>query len=169
MQKMAVQLTSLLLAQCFFLAPASHAQTAPAAHLIITNAKVWTVDKTRPTAEAVAVVGDRIIAVGSNAEIEAWRGPNTRAINAGGKLLLPGFNDAHVHFVSGGMQLENVQLTDATSKEEFARRIGDRAKKTPKGEWILGGDWDETKWNPPTIPTKDLIDPLTLDTPVFVS
>jgi len=169
MQKIAVQLTSLLLAQCFFLAPASHAQTAPAAHLIITNAKVWTVDKTRPTAEAVAVVGDRIIAVGSNAEIEAWRGPNTRAINAGGKLLLPGFNDAHVHFVSGGMQLENVQLTDATSKEEFARRIGDRAKKTPKGEWILGGDWDETKWNPPTIPTKDLIDPLTLDTPVFVS
>jgi hypothetical protein len=84
-----------------------------------------------------------------------------------GKLVLPGFNDAHVHFVSGGMQLDSVQLTDATSKEEFARRIGERAKKPPRGEWIPGGDWDETKWNPPTIPTKELIDGLTPDAPVF--
>jgi len=169
MQKIATQVTLMLFARALLLLPASHAQADPAADLIITNAKVWTVDKSRPTAEAVVVIGDRIVAVGSTTEIEAWRGPKTRAINAGGSLLLPGFNDAHVHFVSAGMQLENVQLTDATSKEEFARRIGERAKKTPKGEWIVGGDWDETKWDPPAIPTKDLIDPLTPDTPVFVS
>jgi len=149
--------------------PLNLAQSTPAADLVITNAKVWTADPTHPTAEAVAVLGDRIVAVGSNSEIGAWRGPHTKVIQAEGKLLLPGFNDAHVHFLAGGMQLDSVQLTDATSKAEFARRIGERARKTPKGEWILGGDWDETKWNPQEIPTKELIDSLTPDTPVFVS
>ena len=146
----------------------SRAQSKPAADLIIANAKIWTVDKTMPQAQAVAVLGDRIVAVGSNAEVDAWRGSRTQVVDVGGRLLLPGFNDAHVHFVSGGMQLTNVQLNDATTPEEFARRIAARAKITRKGEWILGGNWDETKWNPPDIPTKELIDALTPDTPVFV-
>ncbi len=141
----------------------------PAADLIIRNANIRTIDTDLPTAQAVAVLGERIAAVGSNAVVEAWRGSRTEVIDAGGKLLLPGFNDAHVHFVDGGMQLERIQLTDATSAEEFARRIGERAKKTPKGEWILGGDWDETKWNPPQLPTKELIDRVAPETPVFVS
>lgn len=149
--------------------PGASAQDKPAADLLIRNAHVWTVDHHRPTAQAAAVLGNRIVAVGANSEVDAWRGPHTQVIDAGGRLLLPGFNDAHVHFVSGGMQLDSVQLTDATSTEEFARRIGERAKETPKREWILGGDWDETKWNPPVIPTKELIDALTPDTPVFVS
>jgi predicted amidohydrolase YtcJ len=117
----------------------------------------------------VAVLRERIVAVGRDADIARWRGPQTRVLDAGGRLLLPGFNDAHVHFVSGGAQLDNVQLNDATSAEEFARRIGERAKVTPNGTWILGGDWDETKWTPAQFPTKELIDPLTHDTPVFVS
>ncbi len=141
----------------------------PAADLIVTNAKIWTVDAALPTAQAVAVLGDRIVAVGSNADVDAWRGAQTRVVDAGGKLLLPGFNDAHVHFVSGGTQLDAVQLTDATSAAEFGRRIGERAKSTPKGEWILGGDWDDTKWTPVALPTKEIIDPVTGDTPVFVS
>src|SRR5215470_13519645 len=85
----------------------------PAADLIIVNAKVWTVDQAQPTAQAVAVLGDRIVAVGSNTKVEAWRGRTTRVVDAGGRLLLPGFNDAHVHFVSGGLQLDAVQLNDA--------------------------------------------------------
>jgi predicted amidohydrolase YtcJ len=145
------------------------AQPKPTADLIITNAEVWTVDPAHPTAQAVAVLGDRIVAVGSNTDIEVWRSGNTRVIDGGGKLLLPGFNDAHVHFVSGGAQLDAVQLNDATSSEEFVRRIGERAKKTPKGQWVLGGDWDETKWTPAKLPTKEMIDPVTGDTPVFVS
>jgi len=145
------------------------AQSKPAADLLITSANVWTVDPSHPKAEAVAVLGDRIVAVGSNAEVDSWRGPRTHVIDAGGKLLLPGFNDAHVHFVSGGLQLDSIQLNDATSKEEFAHRIAERAKNAPNGEWILGGDWDETKWTPPIYPTKELIDPLTRNTPVFVS
>ncbi len=140
----------------------------PAADLIITDAKIWTVDPTLPTAQAVAVLGERIVAVGSASEVAAWRGAQTHVIDAGGKLLLPGFNDAHVHFVSGGTQLDAVELTDAPSASEFSRRIGERAKSTPKGEWILGGDWDDTKWTPIALPTKEMIDPVTGDTPVFV-
>lgn len=141
----------------------------PAVDSIVTDAKIWTVDAARPTAEAVAVLGDRIVAVGSESEIAAWRGPKTTVIDAHGKRLLPGFNDAHVHFVSGGMQLDSVQLNDATSAAEVKRRVGERAAQTPKGEWITGGDWDETKWNPPRLPTRELIDPVTGDRPVFLS
>ena len=144
-------------------------QSKPAADLIIDNAKVWTVDHTNPTAQAVAVLGDRIIAVGSSADVAALRGPATRLIDAGGKLLLPGFNDAHVHFVSGGRSLDEVQLNDAKSLEEFKRRIEERVRITPKGEWVEGGDWDETKWTPAKLPTKDVIDSFTPDTPVLLS
>jgi predicted amidohydrolase YtcJ len=145
------------------------AQTRPAADLIIRHAKIWTVDPANPTAQAVAVLRDRIVAVGGNADVEAWRGSQTRVIDAGGKLVLPGFNDAHCHFISGGQQLDAVDLNDATSAAEFTRRIGERAKLTPKGEWILAGNWDETKWTPADLPTKELIDPITGNVPVFVS
>jgi len=151
-----------LFAQSVFL------QSQPSADLIVRNAKVWTVDKTNPTAQAVAVLGDRIVAIGTNADVEAWHGARTRVIDAGGQRLLPGFNDSHVHFVDGGMALDQVQLNDATSAEEFARRIGERARHTPKGEWVSGGDWDETKWTPAQMPSKELIDPVTRDIPVFV-
>jgi hypothetical protein len=144
------------------------AYSKPAATLVITNAAIYTVDKEHPKAEAVAVIGDRIVAVGSSAEIDLWRGPATKVIDARGKLLLPGFNDAHVHFISGGAQLDQVNLTDTTSPQEFARRIAAQVKKTPKGEWILGGRWDETKWANPELPTKEVVDPVTGDTPIFV-
>ena len=152
----------------FVLAINALAQSKATADLIIVNAKVWTVDKAYPTAQAVAVLGDRIIAVGSDADVEVLRGRATNVIDAGGKLLLPGFNDAHVHFVVSGTRLDQVQLGDATSVQEFTRRIAERAKITPKGQWIEGGDWDETKWSPPNLPTKDVIDPVTRDTPVFL-
>src|SRR5947209_2965537 len=145
------------------------AQTKPAADLIIQNAHVWTVDPSRPEAEAVAIVGDRIAAVGSRQQVDPWRGPKTRVVDAAGKRLLPGFNDAHVHFMDGGSQLDNVELNDATSPQEFARRIRERAGKTAKGGWLLGGDWDETKWNPAELPTKELIDAVTPETPVAVN
>jgi len=145
------------------------AQSKPAADLIILNANVWSGDDAQPKAQAVAVLGARIVSVGSNAKVSLWRGANTKVLDANGKLLLPGFNDAHVHFLSGGEQLDSVQLNDVTKTDEFVRRIAEQAKKTPKGEWILAGDWDETKWNPPNLPTKEMIDPVTPDHPVLVS
>ncbi len=144
------------------------AESKPTADLIVTNAKVWTVDKNRPTAEAVAVAGDRIIAVGSKSEIHEFQCANTRVVDAKGKLLLPGFNDSHVHFISGSRQLEQVQLNDVTSTEEFQRRVQEQVKKTPKGEWVEGGDWDETKWTPAKLPTKELIDSFSPDVPIFL-
>ncbi|MBE3135667.1 MAG: amidohydrolase [Acidobacteria bacterium] len=141
----------------------------PAADLIITNARVWTVDPARPRAEALAVQGDRIVSVGSAAEVEALRGPQTMVIDARGRVIMPGFNDAHIHLLEGGMQLDNVDLKDAPSRAEFVRRIGERAKTTPAGEWILGGNWDEQAWTPARLPAKELIDSVTPDTPVFVA
>jgi hypothetical protein len=159
----------LVLLACFVSTIAGTAQSKAVADLIITDANIWTGDDARPRAHAVAVFGDRILAVGSDADVEGLRGPSTRMIDAGGKLLLPGFNDAHVHFVSGGSQLDSVQLNDATRIDEFVQRIAAQAKKTPKGEWIQGGDWDETKWPGSPLPTKELIDPVTANNPVFLS
>src|SRR5437773_12041764 len=99
----------------------ANGQSKPSATLIVTNAIVYTVDKQCPKAEAVAVIGDRIVAVGSRAEIEAWRGAQTKVIDASGKLVLPGFNDAHVHFIQGGAQLDQVHLVDAAAPGEFAK------------------------------------------------
>lgn len=143
-------------------------QNRPSADLIITNAKVYTVDKQQPRAEAVAVLGERIAAVGSASAIDAWRGPGTRVIDAGGRLVLPGFNDAHVHFLDSGLGLASVQLKDAGSPQEFASRIAQYAAKQPKGRWILGGTWDEQRWNPPQLPTREVIDKVTPDNPVAV-
>jgi len=140
-----------------------------AADLVITRAAVWTGEPAQPEAKGIAIVADRIVAVGGADEIERWRGSTTREINAGGRRVVPGFNDAHVHFVDGGRQLDNVDLKDADTPEEFARRIGERAKTTPAGEWILGGDWDDQRWTPARLPTKELIDPVTPATPVFVN
>src|SRR5262249_39760666 len=145
------------------------AQNHPMADLILTNAKIWTGDKGMPAAEALAIIGDRIVAVGSAKEIDQWRGGVTKVIDAHGQRVVPGFNDAHVHFVDGGRQLDNVQLKDAPTVQELARRIGEQARKTRPGEWILGGDWDDQQWNPAVMPTKESIDPVTRDTPVFVT
>jgi len=151
------------------LAVACAGQTHPAATVIITNANVYTVDKRQPTAQAVAIIGERIVAVGSKADIEQWKGPKTQVVDAHGRLLMPGFNDSHVHFVDGGAQLDQVQLNDAASAQEFVRRIKEQVAKTPKGEWVLGGDWDETKWSPADLPTKDLVDAVTGDVPIFLN
>jgi hypothetical protein len=140
----------------------------PSADLAIVNARVWTVDPARPEAQAVAVRGDRIVAVGTTAEVEAQRGPSTRMVDAKGRFLMPGFNDAHVHLMMGAAQLDSVDLKDASTPEEFARRIGQRAGATAKGEWVLGGNWDEQQWMPVRLPTRDLVDEVTGDTPVFV-
>ena len=139
-----------------------------AADLVVINANVRTMDKAKPNAEAFAIKGRKIFAVGSNAEISKFIAANTKTIDAQGKLIIPGFNDAHVHFMDGGSQLAGVDLRDAKSQQEFATRIKNFAAKLPKGRWILGGNWDHENWSPAKLPTKELIDAFTSDTPVFV-
>lgn len=140
----------------------------PAADLVITRAAIWTGNPSQPDAQSLAIIGDRIVDVGGADQIERWRGPNTTVIDADLRRVVPGFNDAHVHFVDGGTELDNVDLKDADSQAELARRIGERARAKP-GEWILGGNWDDQRWTPAALPTRQLIDDVTNGTPVFVS
>ena len=142
---------------------------AVVADLIIINAKVHTLDPNQPSAEAIAVLANRVVAIGSTKEIRNLAGANTRVIDAKGQLVLPGFNDAHVHFMSGGFQLSSVDLRDATTPQEFAERIRDFAAKLPEGRWITGGDWDHERWPDAKLPAKELIDQYTPKTPVFVN
>jgi hypothetical protein len=138
------------------------------ADLIVVNARVHTVDPAMPSAQAVAVCGDRISRVGSNEDVRATADAKTRVIDAGGKLLLPGFNDAHVHLISGADMLVGVDLRPATSQQDFARRLGEYAARLPKGRWILGGFWDHEAWPTRALPTHQAIDTVTPDNPVFV-
>src|ERR1051326_5090793 len=139
------------------------------ADTIIINAVVHTMDPAQPVAEAVAIYANRIVAVGATKDIRKLAGPNTRIMDAKQDSLLPGFNDAHTHFLSGGFQLSSVDLRDASSPQEFAARIKAFAAKTSSGRWITGGDWDHERWPDAKLPTKELIDAFTPETPVFVS
>ncbi|HZI14988.1 MAG TPA: amidohydrolase [Myxococcus sp.] len=141
---------------------------AEAATLAVINARVWTGDARRPWAEAVAAKGERLIAVGSNEEVSRVSGAGTRVIDAKGQLLVPGFNDAHIHFIDGGFRLSSVQLRDAKTPAEFAERIRAFAATVPKGTWITGGDWDHEQWGG-ELPKRDWIDALTPEHPVWVS
>jgi len=151
------------------MALASTLAAQPAADLILTHARIWTGNSAQPAAEAVACAAGRIAAVGSAAEVAKWGGPKTRVIDLGGRLVLPGFNDSHVHFFSGGANLAGVQLRDAKTQEEFRERIRAFAAKLPAGRWILGGDWDHENWTPARLPTRQLIDQVSGDHPVFVN
>jgi predicted amidohydrolase YtcJ len=136
--------------------------------LVIVNAKVHTMDPAHPMAEAVAIYGNRIAAVGSSGEIRQLAGTKTRVVDAGGKLVLPGFNDAHVHFLMGGFQLSQVDLRDTKSPAEFTERLRKFAEKVPKGQWIVGGEWDHERWPGAPLPHKEWMDAVTPDNPVFV-
>jgi hypothetical protein len=158
-------------------APASPASPAAApgplaaalpATLIVTGARVWTGDRRHPWAEAVAVRGERIVAVGAAAEIERLTGPGTRRIAARGGMVTPGFIDSHVHFLDGGFGLGSVKLRDAASRADFVRRIAEFARTAPAGAWVLGGDWDHELWGG-ELPRRDWIDAVTADRPVWVN
>jgi len=136
---------------------------------IIVNGDIRTGDPWRSRAEALAVRGGRIFRLGSNEEIRALAREGTEIIDAGRAIVLPGFIDSHVHLVGGGFSLLSVSLRDASSKEDFIRRIAAAAREVPKGEWILNGDWDHQLFNPVELPRKEWIDPVTAVHPVCVN
>jgi predicted amidohydrolase YtcJ len=135
--------------------------------LAIVNARVWTGEPSLPWAEAIAVSDDKISAVGTNDEIRKHASAIT-PIDAGGRLLLPGFIDTHVHFVDGGFRLASVQLRDAKTRDEFVRRIQAFAATVPPGTWITGGDWDHSLWGG-ELPRRDWIDSVTPNHPVWIN
>jgi len=137
--------------------------------LILYNGKIWTENPAQPEAEAVAIACRHIACTGSSAEILALKDADTAVIDLQGRRVVPGFNDAHVHFYYGGASLTSVQLRSAKSQQEFRNRMATFARSRPKGEWILLGEWDPQAWTPSTLPTHELIDEVTPDHPVFVN
>ncbi len=154
-----------------FLAAATSMSTGrqPAAITIaIVNGAVWTGEPNRPWAEAVALRGERIVVVGSTSEIRSRISPQTRLIDARGGMVVPGFIDSHVHFLSGGMNLASVQLRDARTPEDFIARIKTFAASVQPGTWITGGDWDHQNWGG-ELPQRSWIDSITPNNPVWIN
>lgn len=145
------------------------AQAQQGITLLLINGKIWTVNPRQKEAEAVAVSGNRILAVGSTSEILHLKQPGTHVIDLRGRRVLPGFNDAHVHFYSGGANLTGPQLRHAKSQREFRDTLSAFAHQLPRAEWITGGSWDHENWTPARLPTRQLIDPVTKEWPVFVN
>ncbi len=146
------------------------------------NGKIYTVNQQQPIAEAVVVEDNKIAFVGSNEEAEKFIDTSTKVIDLNGKLMLPGFNDSHLHFTSGGYYLLGINLRKAKSKEEFVSILKDYVKNrevssssgtdrtSPElGRWVTGGRWDHESWKVKKVPTRELIDNFTATTPVFVS
>ena len=140
---------------------------APVAALAIVNARVWTGDPRRPWADAVLVRGERIVVVGSSAEVKKRAGA-AKVVDAKGMMVTPGFVDAHVHFLDGGFALASVQLRDARTKAEFIARIRAFAETVPANTWILNGDWDHTSWGG-ELPERAWIDSVTPNHPVWIN
>ncbi|MCM2317499.1 MAG: amidohydrolase [Thermoanaerobaculia bacterium] len=128
--------------------------------LVLANGKVWT---GAAFARSVTIAGDRI------ASLDGPPPANARVVDLGGRLVVPGFIDNHLHFVMGSLQLDAVQLRDATTLDAFTSRIAERARSAGPGQWITGGGWDEQRWSPPLPPTRASIDAVTAENPVFVT
>ena len=154
----------LILAACIGLTLPASGQV----DMIALHGKIWTENPAQPEAQALAIVGHRLVAVGTDEEIERLAGPQTRRIDLAGRRVVPGFNDAHVHFFWGGQGLASVQLTDARSRQQFTDRIAAYAATRPRGEWIVDGNWDEQKWSPVELPNQQWIDAVTPNNPVWV-
>ncbi len=141
--------------------------SAVAPSLAVVNAHIWTGDTRRPWADGIAVGGERILAVGSSAEMRKLASGDTQVIDAKGMMIVPGFIDAHIHFLEGGFGLSSVQLRDAKTPREFADRIAAFAAGARPGTWITHGDWDHELWGG-DLPHRDWIDAATPANPVWV-
>jgi predicted amidohydrolase YtcJ len=148
----------------------------PRADLIFTHGNIYTgmVDTTASLgsgkrAEALAVVGDRILGVGTRDEIMKLKGPETKIIDLGGHFVMPGFNDAHMHLASAGLEKMNVDLVGAKSLDEFRERLRAKCEAAEPGEWVVGEGWDETLWPVKVLPTRWDLDEVSGKHPVYLA
>jgi predicted amidohydrolase YtcJ len=145
----------------------THGAVAPA-DTVITHARIYTVNPKQPWAQAIAIRGERIIAVGSTQEMAAYRGAETKLIDAGGKLLLPGFTDCHIHFLDGSLDLQRVNLEDAKTIAEIQQRVKDFAAAHPDKAWVLGRGWSYAVFGGTALPDKKYLDEIIPDRPVYL-
>jgi predicted amidohydrolase YtcJ len=154
--------------------PAGDAAGAEPADLVLRNAVVHTLDAARPRATAIAVRGSRIVAVGEDAEVRPLVGPATRALDVGGRTVVPGFNDSHAHLLGIGFSRLDVDLTGATTWPEVVDRMAEAVRTRRPGEWVRGRGWHEGKWTTPAagavrgFPTHEALSAVSPDNPVVL-
>lgn len=153
------------LASCF-----SNAQspTTPSADVVVMHGRVYTVDTKHPWAEAIAVRGEKILAVGTDQEILRYRSASTKIIDAKNRLVLPGFTDCHAHFLDGSFTLQQINLEDATSLSEVQRRLKAYATAHVNDPWLLGRGWIYPLFLPSGLPDKKYLDAIVSDRPVYL-
>ena len=137
--------------------------------LVLYNGKIYTMDRTAPHAHAVAIAGNRIVAVGDDAQIMRVLAPGGKAVDLRGRTVVPGFTDCHVHFVAYALRLTRIDLSGIESKSEAIRQVAERARMAKSGEWLLGGGWDRNLWEDTSFPTKEELDSVAPGNPVALS
>ncbi len=142
---------------------------AETADTIFLNGNVYTVNEAAPTAQAIAIKRERILFAGANEEAKKFSGPSTRTIDLKGKTVVPGLTDSHYHLMGVGERLTHLNLESATNRETFLARIKEQAGGTATGRWITGRGWIETFWKPPVFPTRQDLDRVAPDNPVFLT
>ncbi len=157
----------LTLAGVLFISACGQHKSIPADTVLI-HARIYTVNPQEPWAQAMAVREGKIIAVGSDKAIAAYRGPSTKVIDAGGRMALPGFVDAHVHMMAGAAQLEQISLNDAKTIGDFQKILRDYAAAHPEKQWIQGMGWFYSVFGKGGLPDKKLVDEIVPDRPVYL-
>jgi len=156
----------MLVLSLFWLPISVAAQAKQTISLLLVNGKIFTADENYSIAEAVALDGEKIVAVGTTKDLKA-KYTAAKEIDLQGRLVTPGFNDAHVHFLRGALSLLSVILTDAKSVEEAKAKVAAKAKEVKAGEWIIGRGWDHTIWGN-KFPTRADLDAAAPNNPVFL-
>ena len=154
------------------LVPALAAAQQPqqqAADLIVTNARIYTVDDARPLADAMTIRGGKVQFVGSTRAAMTLRGPSTRVVDLGGRTVIPGMVDAHGHVDNLGLALRTVDLTGTTSYDEVVARVSERAKSMQPGQWIVGRGWDQNDWGDTRFPTHEKLTAAVPNNPVYLT
>src|SRR5215813_2475389 len=138
------------------------------ADLVLKNANIYTVDDSKPHAQAVAVKGDKIVFVGSDAEVKAYIGPRTNVLDLKGATVVPGLTDSHYHFLGVGQRELTFNLESTKSLDDLLAQVKQHAAAAKAGEWIVGRGWIETFWNPPVFPTRQDLDKVSPNNPVIL-
>jgi predicted amidohydrolase YtcJ len=152
-----------------FFAPLSLVLAAEPAQTVFINGNIYTMNERQSRAEAIAVKGDRIVFVGSNADAKTYQDAKTKTVDLGGKTVVPGLTDAHCHIFGIGEREMNLNLEGANTLEDFLARVKERVAKAERGKWITGRGWIETFWKPPQFPTRQDLDKIAPDNPVFLT
>jgi len=165
----------LAVASCVSAQSAAPSAQKPKADLIFTHGNIYTgvVDAAASLgaskrAEALAVLGDRILAVGARDQVMKLKGPETKIVDLDGRFVMPGFNDAHMHLASAGLEKMNVDLVGAKTLDEFRERLRAKVEAAGPAEWVIGRGWDETLWPVKVLPTRWDLDEVSDKHPVYL-